>query len=122
MRSREELRTALARADRSGTGRPYPETLRREAVAYVEARCREGASRDTAARELGVSTVSVARWSMSLASSEEGSFRQVVVMSPCTVMAQGPGEPGQLVVFGPHGMRIEGLDMAGVAELWRRLG
>ena len=122
MRTREELRTALARADRSGTGCPYPETLRREAVAYVETRCREGASRDAAARELGVSTVSVARWSAHLARSEEGGFRQVVVMSPCTVMPQVPGERGQLVVFGPHGMRIEGLDMAGVAELWRRLG
>jgi hypothetical protein len=28
---------------------------------------------------------------------------------------------GRIVVHGPHGVRVEGLDLAGVAELLRRL-
>jgi transposase len=121
MMTKESLRVALAKADRSGAGRPYPPELRREAVAYVESRRQEGATRDEAASEIGVSTESIARWSARMVSGERVGFRQVVVM-PHALVATGPAaKHGRPIVHGPHGLRIEGLDVAGIAELLRSL-
>lgn len=118
-KSGERLRAVVANAERSGSGRPYPAELRREVVAYVDARRGEGVGRVAAAREIGVSAFSVARWRAALGGGGRG-FREVVLAERSERAASLDG-PHQLIVHGPSGLRIEGLDVAGVAELWRRL-
>jgi hypothetical protein len=113
----ERLRAIVANADRSGSGRPYPSALRREVVAYVEARRRQGIGSVAAAREIGVSAFSVARWTSALRADVETGFRDVVLAEPL----EAHFGPPRLVVYGPAGLRVEGLDIAVIAALWRSL-
>jgi hypothetical protein len=110
----ERLRGALATAERTGVGRPYPEALRATAVEYRREREREGAALCEVARELGVSAVSLERWSRR-SPERETSFRAIELV----------GEPmrraSPAVVHGPRGLRIEGLTVSEIAELIERL-
>lgn len=119
VKTAERLRAELANADRSGSGRPYPLVLRRDAVAYVEARRKQGVGLVAAARELGVSAFSINRWRTDLGSETEPPFRPVVLAEPLALPYRA--EPSGLVVHGPAGLRLEGLDLGAVVELWRRL-
>ena len=110
--SPDALRSALAVAERSGVGRAYPIALRRAAAAHgISARDR-GAPLTVVAAALGLPPITLQRWIQ-----REGAsmFRSAVVVEP----AAPPSSP--LVVHGPRGLRVEGLDVAGVAELLRRL-
>ena len=113
----EELRAALAMAERRGAGSPYPEALRQAAVRYLRKRQQEGAGVSEVGVELGVSGMSLSRWSRRPGESLLA-FRDVTV-----VEAQPePLRPeGAVVVYGPRGVRIEGLSVAEVAELLARL-
>ena len=112
----ERLRGALATAERAGAGRPYPEVLRVAAVEYRQDREREGAALREVAGELGVSAISLERWSRRSAE-RETSFRAIELV----------GEPMRrasavvVVVHGPRGLRIEGLTVVEIAELVERL-
>lgn len=110
----EELREALAKADRGGVGRPYPEELRRAAVKYRRLREHDGAGVAEVAAELGVSGVSLARWSGKHERSDNG-FRAI------EVVAEPLRAATRVVVHGPRGVRVEGLSVAEVAELIARL-
>ena len=109
-----QLREALEQADRSGTGRPYPEGLRRAAVEYGRRREREGASRREVAAELGVSDATLVRWSRR---HEE----PPAVFRAIEVVAQPVERSGVIVVHGPRGLRIEGLSVEKLAWLIERL-
>jgi transposase len=110
----ERLRGELATAERAGAGRPYPEALRVAAVEYRREREREGAALRDVAAELGVSAVSLERWSRRRPE-REASFRAIeLVGEPVRRGSQG-------VVHGPRGLRIEGLTVAEIAELVERL-
>ena len=50
-----KLREALATVERTGTGRPYPESLRSAALEYRREREHEGAAVRTVAAELALS-------------------------------------------------------------------
>src|SRR5262245_56072567 len=120
VKTAERLRAELTNADRSGSGRPYPLALRREAVTYVEARRKQGVGLVAAARELGVSAFSVNRWRTAHGvAAVESEFRPIVLAEPFEPPSRS--EPCGVVVHGPLGLRIEGLPLAAVAELWRRL-
>jgi len=133
IKTAEKLRASIANAERSGAGRPYPLALRREVVAYVDERQQQGLGRVAAAREIGVSAFSVARWTAALGASPAGldastaalgaarsiGFRRVVLAEPIEIRA--PSEPSRFVLHGPGGLRVDGLDVASLAELWRRL-
>ena len=110
----ERLRGALATAERAGAGRPYPETLRAAAIDYRREREREGAALSEVAGELGVSAISLERWSRRRRE-RETSFRAIELV----------GEPvrraSAVVVHGPRGLRIEGLTVSEIAELIERL-
>lgn len=111
----EELREALAQADRSGLGRPYPEALRRAAVEYGRQREQQGASVGTVAAELGVSGPSLSRWLRKGQEAESG-FRAIeLVAAPCGATAT------RVIVHGPRGLRIEGLTVLDVVTLLERL-
>lgn len=64
------------------------------------------------AEELGLSALTVRRW---LKRESASLFR------PISIFEARVESRGRIVVHGPRGLRIEGLDVAGVAELLRRL-
>ena len=105
------LKQALASAARSGVGRAYPAELRERAAAFVERRRREGASEGEIGRELGISPMTFRRW---VAPRSTSGFVLATVDAPRPA-------PIQIVVHGPHGIRIEGLDVDGVVALLERL-
>jgi transposase-like protein len=114
----EEIRAALVRG-KVGLGRPYPETAREAVKELVAQRRREGAGLSSVARELGVSATTLRKWVRKdrapSAPRTKTKFREVeVVPAP-------PASP-TLIVHGPAGLRIEGVTIADVAELVRRLG
>lgn len=109
-----ELRGALARSERRGAGLPYPESLRREAVAYWRERQMQGGSLRQVASELGVSGITLGRWSRREAEGTSG-FRAIEVVAGAVRRESWP------VVHGPRGVRVEGLTVAEIAELFERL-
>ncbi|MEZ4297012.1 MAG: hypothetical protein R3B70_18750 [Polyangiaceae bacterium] len=112
-----QLREALEQTERSGVGRPYPEPLRRAANAYRREREREGASVRQVASELGVSGPSLMRWGRQLEEAG-GEFRAIEVVAERVE----PASPaGTVVVYGPRGLRIEGLCLEELAALIERL-
>lgn len=109
----EGLKQALASAPRNSVGRAYPLAIRERATAFIERRRREGASDEGIGRELGISPMTFRRW-VARRSASASSFMLATVDTP-------PPPAMGIVVHGPRGVRIEGLDLAGVAALLERL-
>ena len=108
-----EFRRAVARRGPIGPRLRYPPELRAVALAYARDRLAAGVGLKTVTKELSIGRHTLQGW---LAAPEQAqAFRKVEVIDE-------PGRGGHLVVYGPRGLRIEGLDVAGVAELLRRLG
>ena len=112
--SPDALRSALAVADRNAVGRAYPEPLRRAAVAFATAARRRGETIASIAATLGLPAITLQRW---LRREQESPFRAAIIVEPATPFPAG----SPIVVHAPGGVRIEGLDVAGLAELLRRL-
>lgn len=110
------LREALATAERSGAGRPYPKSLRAAALEYRRERVHEGAGVRVVALELGLNVGTLERWWQggSTALAEEG-FRAI------EVVGSSVGPAREVIVHGPRGLRIEGLTLVEIAELVERL-
>lgn len=104
------LRRAVEALGERGRGRPYPKGLRDELMQYLRARRAAGAKLETIGAEIGVPWKTLSRWSGP--QRRRKAFRRVEVVAPSAVVT----------VHGPHGVRIEGLDLDGLAELLRRLG
>ena len=103
------LRQALASAVRVGVGRAYPAELRARAIAYIVRRRRDGVSDERISVELGVHVMTFRKW----VGGRTNAFASVAVIEP--------PRAGALVVHGPRGMRIEGLALDEIAQLWERL-
>lgn len=102
-----------------GRGRRYPATLRAAALAQLRARQAEGAKLAAVARELGLRTATLTKWAKASASptGSKAAFRPVrLVARPA-----GADPERRFTVLGPAGLRIEGLDLASLAELLRSL-
>lgn len=106
------FREAVKRAGRCGPGRRYPEELRRRGAAYLRARQAAGAPLCAVLRKLRVRREKLA--GSATPPDAEASARFV----PVTVV-DAPAR--RIVVHGPGGVRIEGLDVAALADLLRRL-
>lgn len=118
----ERFRVAVAAAGPRGRTTAYPVELRDLAVGYVKARVAAGGSAGGACRELGIGTDTFRRWS---AESTPAPARAIGAFRPVNLAAAAPvatQQANHIVVYGPSGLRIEGLDVAGLAELLRRLG
>jgi transposase len=110
---REELKQSLSTLERRGRGKPYPKGLLEKVLSYTVARRREGATVVAVAGEIGLNWRTLTRW-VGERKAAGKRFERVEVVAPIAQRA--------LVVHGPRGLRIEGLDLAGVAELVRRVG
>jgi hypothetical protein len=107
------LRRRLASAPRHGVGRPYPESLRHEALHYVEQCASDGVPLATIAATLGLPEQTLRRWRTSSAPLDSP-FRPVVVRpEPATTSAP-------FVLQAPGGLRIEVRDVESLAALLQR--
>ena len=111
---REELRVELSTLGPRGRGRAYPKGLLEKLLSYTVARRRQGASIIEVASEVGMNFRTLARW---LGARKSARFGRVKV-----VAAPAASAASLIVVHGPRGLRIEGLDLVAVAELVRRVG
>ena len=89
------------------------EELRKAVAAHVMARHDEGENLTSLAEALGLSLITLQRWAKR---------ENVAIFRPVSVVEGRIEGRGRVVVHGPRGVRIEGLDAAGLAELLRRLG
>ena len=110
---REELKQELSKLGPRGRGRPYPKGLLENLLSYTVARRRQGAKIVEVATELGMKFHTLSRWL--------GEKRPTKRFERVDVVAAPTPAPRALVVHGPRGIRIEGLDLAGVVELVRRV-
>lgn len=112
------IRTELEQLGARGRGRAYPDSIRRRAVAYYRSRRDEGVAIADIGPELGLPWQTVQRW----AASEGPREMQPASFAPVEILDALPTDKrGSLVVHGPAGLRIEGLDMDALVELCRRL-
>jgi transposase len=110
---REELKQELSKLGPRGRGRAYPRGLLEKLLSYTVARRRQGATILEVASELGMSFRTLGRW-LGERKATAGFERVRVVAAPRAAAV--------IVVHGPRGLRVEGLDLAAVAELVRRVG
>jgi hypothetical protein len=112
------IRAEIEQLGARGRGRAYPEAIRRRAVAYYRARRDEGAVIAGIGPELGLPWQTVQRWAALEGQHElqPASFAPVEILDATTT-----DKRGHLIVHGPAGLRIEGLDMDALVELCRRL-
>ncbi len=94
----------------------YPEDLRAEIIAVARAGRTAGHSLYRLAREIGVSAPTLMEW---LRRPAHGQLRQVAVAPPAPVTTMT--STTKPVVITPHGLRIEGLDLAGLITVLRDL-
>ena len=111
---RDELKEELSKLGPRGRGRPYPKGLLQKLLSYTVARRRQGATIVEVASEVGISFRTLGRWLGERKAA--GGFERV------EVVAAPRAASSVIVVHGPRGLRIEGLDLIAVAELVRRVG
>ena len=105
------FRVAVRRAGRRGAGLRYPAAVRAQGAAYLAARRAAGATVSAVTRELGIRRHTLQGWARPRAQEAPRFVPVSVVEEPA----------GRIVVHGPGGVRVEGLDVASLAELLRRL-
>jgi len=108
-----EFRLATRRLRSRGPGRRYPASMRQKAEEYLRTRRQAGVPVGLIARELGLGSGTLARW----AAKHRGSTSVAFVPVKVAAAPVGAG----VVVHAPGGLRIEGLEVAALADLVRRL-
>jgi DNA invertase Pin-like site-specific DNA recombinase len=112
-----EFQEAVKKQAGSGPRNRYTAALRAQAVEYGRARREEGASEEATARELGISRKALRKWLGEASATAD--FKRVEVVAD---EARAARRGSRLVLHGPGGVRVEGLDVESLAELMRRLG
>lgn len=111
-----QIRAEVRALGTRGQGRRYPETLKRDVLAYAAERGKAGRGLAATSAELGIPERSIKLWSSTPRPSSTPKFVAMAVEGAPEV----PPAP-HIVVHAPGGLRIEGLDVALLAELLRRL-
>ena len=112
---RERLQQAVS-ALTSGGQRRYPEKLRARIAAYSRDRLKAGVGLTRVSSELGVSHPTLVR----ILDEKPAALRRVRVARPKAAKDE-PAAADALVVRGPAGLVVEGLDVEGIAALVRAL-
>jgi hypothetical protein len=106
----DELKRALAKARRAKRGR-YPAALRDAVVAYVLRAKQQNKTQARVAAELGMSMQTLCYW--------RALARSRGTLAPVTIIAEPEVAREIVVECGP--LRVRGLDVASLADLFRRL-
>jgi len=112
----DELRRLLENHRPTSSG-SYPKRIREQAARYACRRRAEKATWATIAKEVGVSTTSLANWSKALP--ESSTFVPVVVKTPSATPL--PAADSLPTLISPTGYRVEGLSLQQLAQLLGRL-
>lgn len=112
----EQLRRAVRRLGERGPGRRYPTELRNALVRYAMDWRAIGGSLREVSEDVDVATLTLSRWL------NEKQHDGAAGFVPIEVVTQAEAGAGAFIVHGPAGIRIEGLGIAELAELLRRLG
>ncbi|QRK05593.1 transposase [Archangium violaceum] len=117
----EKFRKVVLERGGVGPRARYTTEQRQEALEYVRARQKQGASVEEAAKELGMSSWTLSRWgSAARRAGQQQPARAALV--PVEVKAErAPVRGGGLVVHGPGGVRVEGLSLEDAVRLLRGL-
>jgi hypothetical protein len=116
--------SAQLRAGHPRGARPYPAEQKEFALRYAAARQQEGARVEAAARELGVSGLTLQSWRRR---SKGTMLQRVQIVSGSGNVRSsqprlpGPSDGSDWTVHGPAGLRVEGLSMPALVELCREL-
>lgn len=110
----DRIRQAVAKLT-DGRGRRYPRELRSQIAELARARLKSGSSRLAVCQELGVSDPTLVR----ILAKEPPTMRRVRLAEPTSTLVNVGAT--KLVVRGPCGVVVEGLDTAGIAALMRAL-
>lgn len=108
------LHTALAKS-----GRPYPAELRARIIEFARAEKSAGVPVRRTAAALGLHEITLGTWLRA-----DTNFRPVAIVpdrAPFEIV-RARGDAAIRVVHSASGLVVEGLDVADVAELLRRLG
>jgi hypothetical protein len=112
----KELRLEVDRLGARRRGRRVPDALSRAIVEHAAAGHEAGIAWAEMARGVGITVWTLIQWRRAYPKSQRAAFLPVAVVEP-------PRRPqASLIVHGPAGLRIEGLEFDGVVELIRRLG
>jgi hypothetical protein len=103
------LRRELARLGPPARSRRYPPAVRASAIAWARAQRAAGATVEEVSAALGIPWQTLQRWSFDTV---ESAFKPVELVEEA---------PSGLVVHGPCGLRVEGLDVTTLASLLRML-
>jgi hypothetical protein len=116
----KQLKEEIDQCGPKGTARRYPKELREKITRWVKVQREKGVRTEVIASTLGVSWESLARWAGERGPSSQGDRPRLraVRVTPSPLEST----EGRLTVRTPQGFAVEGLDMAGVIELMRRLG
>ncbi len=115
-----ELKALLLAGRPEAWAQGYPAAVRDRICVYVAERRAAGATSGTIAGELGISRNSVLAWRPS--TEGRARFRPVAVVAPAALaVTLAPSRVAPVLVT-PKGYRVEGLDMAALAELLAAVG
>ena len=114
-----EFHARLAALGRRGPGQRYPDDLRMQAVGLANALLASGMSRYAISKKLGVRSDTLRRW---CGASSKPRAVEPVVIAPASAPVRPRATAGNgIAVTSPDGWRIDGLSVAGAAELLGRL-
>lgn len=120
--TRDEVLALLGAAPETDGHRQFLSEARGAAVSYATRRIASGASAITVAAELKMNRWTLQKWLQRHRRGQLGDAAPVVKgFRQVKVTKRRRATPASLVVHGPCGLRIEGLDMAGVASLVEKL-
>lgn len=97
---------------------PYPAEVRAKALEYAKERQAAGATMRVITRELGLGADTLRKWMKGEHGQHSPAVRRVAITSR---LARSAKATGKIVVHGPGGVRIEGLDVDDIAALLKGL-
>lgn len=122
-----KLKAELEERKELGTRGRFTDALRAQVLTYLRERQEEGGTQEEVARELGMSSWTLSRWSGRARRAEAGTQRSAAsaqrpsAFSAVEVKSEPQVGAGTLVLHAPGGVRVEGLGVAQVVVLLRGL-
>ncbi len=129
MNEATELKDRIEQERRTGAGHgqhPFSAELRREAIAYIRKERRSGSADHVISDRLGVSLQTLSRWAgrrwrRGSARRTGGALVPVTIARAVQSSLPSGGGDRAMIVAGPAQMRVAGLTLDELVELWRRL-